>query len=138
MPTRCLIFCLCEIFVIFLAIQVEFHHTRCLEVNLEFFLKPRIPSKPYLTKCTMLSKKKKLSSKRSQTIEEPSHDYDHEKFVTTSAVEKFSLISKNRFFIKDKGFHHPNDFFHKTIANKGWKALFQPLRSTTTKVVREF
>ena len=94
-PTRCLLFCLFEIFVIFLSIQVEFHHTRCLEVNLEFFLKPRIPSKPYLTKCTMSSKKQKLNSKRSRTIEEPSHDYDHEKFVNASAVEKFDLISKN-------------------------------------------
>ena len=48
---------------------------------------------------------------------------DHEIFVNESAVEKFGFISKNRSFIKDKGFHHPDDFFRKTIANKGWRAL---------------
>ena len=56
--------------------------------------------------------------------EEPAHDYDHEKFVNASAVEKFGLISKNRSFIKEKGFHHPDDFFRKTIVNKGCRALF--------------
>ena len=86
----------------------------------------------------MSSKKQKLSLKRSQTSEEPTHDYDHEKFVNESAAEKFSLISKNRYFIKEKGFHHPNDFFRKTIANKGWKALCQPSRSAATSVVQEF
>ena len=105
---------------------------------MEFFLKPRIPSKPYLTKCTMSKKKQKLSWKSSRTIEEHSHDYDHEKFVNVSVIEKFGLISKNRSFIKEKGFHHPDDFFCKTIANKGWKALFQPPRSAATMVVREF
>ena len=138
MPTRCLIFCLSEIFVIFLASHVKFTHTRCLEVNLEFCLKSRTPSKPYLTECTMSSKKKKLSLKRSRAIEEPAHDYDHEKFVNASAAEKFNLISKNRSFIKKKGFHHPDDFFHKTITNKGWRALCQPPRSAATMVVREF
>ena len=48
---------------------------------------------------------------------------DHEIFVNESAVEKFGFISKNRSFIKDKGFHHPDDFFCKTIANMGWRAL---------------
>ena len=53
-------------------------------------------------------------------------------------TEKFGLISKNRSFIKEKGFHHPDDFFHKTIANKGWRALFQASRPATTSVVQEF
>ena len=74
---------------------------------------------PIPIKCPMSSKNKKLSSKRSRSSEEPTHDYDHEKFVNESAAEKFGLISKNRSFIKEKGFHHPDDFFHKTIANKG-------------------
>ena len=138
MPTRRLIFCLSKIFVIFLAIHIELPHTRCLEVNLEFCLKSRISSKPYLTECTMSRKNQKLSSKRSRAIEEPAHDYDHEKFVNASTAEKFGLISKNRSFIKEKGFHHPDDFFRKTITNKGWMALCQPPRLTTTMVVREF
>ena len=71
-------------------------------------------------------------------MEQPAHDYDHEKFVNEVATEKFGLISKNRSFIKEKGFHHPDDCFWKTIANKGWKALCQPPRSTATMVVREF
>ena len=93
---------------------------------------------PIPTKCPMSSKKQKLSSKRNRASEEPTHDYDHEKFVNESAAEKFDLISKNRSFIKEKGFHHPDDFFRKTIANKGWRALCQPLRPTATSVVREF
>ena len=86
----------------------------------------------------MLSKKKKLSLKRSRASEEPTHGYDHNKFVNESATEKFGLISKNRSFIKEKGFHHPNDFFHKTIMNKGWWALCQPPSLASTSVVLEF
>ena len=67
----------------------------------------------------MSSKKQKLNSKRSRESEEPAHDYDHEKFVNVSAAEKFGLILKKRSFMKEKGFHHPDDFFHKTIVNKG-------------------
>ena len=79
-----------------------------------------------------------MSSKRSRASEEPTHSYDHDKFFNESAVEKFGLISKNRSFIKEKGFHHPDDFFCKTIANKGWRTLCQPLSLAATSVVREF
>ena len=95
-----------------------------------------ISTRPY--KCPMSIKKQKMSSKRSRASEEPTHSYDHENFVKESAAEKFGLISKNRSFIKEKGFHHPDDFFRKTIANKGWQALCQPLILATTSVVREF
>ena len=54
-----------------------------------------------------------------------------------NATEKFDFITKNRSFIKEKGFH-PDDFFSKTIANKGWQALCQPPSPATTSVVREF
>ena len=47
-------------------------------------------------------------------MEEPSHDYDHEKFVNVGAAKKFDLISKNGSFIKEKGVHHPEDFFTPT------------------------
>ena len=83
----------------------------------------------------MSSKKQRLSSKKNRASEEPTHDYDHEKFVNASADEKFDLILKNQSFIKEKGFHHPNDFFRKTIVNKGWRALFQSPRSAATMVV---
>ena len=86
----------------------------------------------------MSSKRQKVSSKKSKRVEEPTHDYDHEKFVNEGAAEKFDLISKNRSFIKEKGFHHPDDFFWKTIVNKGWKALCQPPRPATIMVVQEF
>ena len=79
-----------------------------------------------------------MSSKRSRVIEEPMHSYDHEKFINESAVKKFRLISKNRSFIKEKGFHHPDDFFHKNIANKGWREFFQPPSPAVKSVVREF
>ena len=86
----------------------------------------------------MSSKKKKISPKRHRASEEPTHDYDHEKFVNASAAKKFGLISKNRSFIKEKGYYHPDDFFRKTIVNKGWNALFKPPRPAATMVVREF
>ena len=81
-----------------------------------------ISTRPY--KYPMSSKKQKMSSKRSQASEEPAHSYDYDKFVNESTTEKFGLISKNRSFIKEKGFHHFNDFVRKTIVNKGWKALY--------------
>ena len=137
-PTKCLIFSLSEIFVVFWFIQIVFIHTRCLGVN--FLLNYKPWSYPNLVPLgyPMSSKKKKLSSKKSLKIGEPSHAYDQEKFVNESAVEKFGLISKNLSFIKEKGFHHPEDFFCKTIANKGWKALCQPPRTAATMVVHEF
>ena len=95
-----------------------------------------ISTRPY--KYLMSSKKQNMSSKRGQASEESAHSYDHEKFVNESTVEKFGLISKNRSFIKEKGFHHPDDFFHKTIANKGWWALCQPPSPAAISVVREF
>ena len=76
-----------------------------------------------------------MTAKRGRAGEEPAHSYDHEKFFNESAIEKFGLISKNRSFIKEKGFHHPDDFFRKTIANKGWQAPCQPPSPTATSVV---
>ena len=86
----------------------------------------------------MSSKKKKLSSKRSHRVEEPVEHYDCTKFVNLEASKRFTLISTNRSFIKEKGFHHPENFFKRIIANKWWKALFQPPRPAAIMVVREF
>ena len=86
----------------------------------------------------MSSKKQKMTAKRGRASEEPRHSYDHDKFVNESEAKKFGLISKNRLFIKEKGFHHPDDFFRKMIANKGWRALCQPPSPAATSVVREF
>ena len=47
-----------------------------------------------------------MIAKRGRVSEEPAHCYDHDKFVNESTTEKFGLISKNRSFIKEKGFHH--------------------------------
>ena len=93
-------------------------------------------TRPY--KCLMSSKRQKMTAKRGRASEEPTHCYDHDKFVNEGATEKFGLISKNRSFIKEKGFHHPDDFVRKTIANKGWWALCQPPSPVATSVVREF
>ena len=86
----------------------------------------------------MSTKKQKLTSKRGRPSEEPTQNYDHNKFVNEGAAEKFGLISKNRSFIKEKGFHHPNDFFRKTIANKRWRAVCQPPKPVATMIVQEF
>ena len=79
-----------------------------------------------------------MTTKRVRASEEPARSYDQDKFVNESAAKKFGLISKNRSFIKEKGFHYPEDFFRKTIAAKGWRALCQPPRPAATSVVREF
>ena len=86
----------------------------------------------------MSSKRQKMTAKRGRASEEPARTYDHDKLVNESAVEKFGLISKNRSFIKEKGFHHPEDFFCKTIGDKGWRALCQPPHPAAMSVVREF
>ena len=65
-------------------------------------------------------------------------NFDLTKFVNEGAADRFGTICKNRSFIKEKGFHHPDDFFRKTIANKGWRALCQPPHPAATSVVREF
>ena len=86
----------------------------------------------------MSSKRQKMTAKRGRASEEPAHSYDHDKFFNESATKKFGLISKNCSFIKEKGFHYPEDFFRKTIADKGWQALCQPPRPAATSVVQEF
>ena len=67
----------------------------------------------------MSSKRQNMTAKRGRVSKETASRYDHDKFVNESVAEKFSLISKNRSFIKEKGFHHLDDLIHKTIANKG-------------------
>ena len=42
----------------------------------------------------MLSKRQKMTAKRGRASEEPTHSYDHDKFVNESAAENFGLISK--------------------------------------------
>ena len=91
-----------------------------------------ISAHPY---APMSSKRQKMTAKRGQVSEEPAQSYDHTKFVNEGAAEKFGLISKNWSFIKEKGFHHPEDFFSKIIANKGWRALCQPPKPTATIIV---
>ena len=112
--------------------------SRGLRGHLESDSSPDDHPIPIPIKCPMSSKKQKLSSKRSWASEEPTHDYDHEKFVNESATEKFGVILKNRYFIKEKRFHHLDDFFRKTIAKKRWRALCQPPRPAATSVVRDF
>ena len=58
--------------------------------------------------------------------------------MNEGAIDRFGTICKNRSFIKEKVFHHPDDFFRKTIAAKGWRALCQPPHPTAMSVVREF
>ena len=87
---------------------------------------------------TISTKRQKLSSKKSRRVEEQIEEYDSTKFVNVGAAEKYTLISKNLSFIEEKGFHLPEDFFRKTISNKGCMVLCQPPRPTAIMVVREF
>ena len=86
----------------------------------------------------MSGKRQKLPTKRSRSSEDPTPTYDVTRFVNASAVDRFGTICKNRSFIKEKGFHHPDDFFRKTIAAKGWRALCQPPHLAAMSVVRDF
>ena len=86
----------------------------------------------------MSGKRQKLPAKRSRASEAPTPAFDASRFINESAADRFSTICKNRSFIKEKGFHHPDDFFRKTIERKGWRALCQPPRPAAMSVVREF
>ena len=63
----------------------------------------------------MSGKRQKLTAKRGQASEEPASNFDLTKFVNEGVVDRFGTICKNRSFIKEQGFHHPDDFFRKTI-----------------------
>ena len=86
----------------------------------------------------MSGKRQKLPAKRSRASEAPTLAFDASQFANLSAAERFGSICKNCSFIKEKGFHHPDDFFRKTIEAKGWRALCQPPRPAAMSVVREF
>ena len=86
----------------------------------------------------MSGKRQKLPTKQGRSNEDPTPNYDVTRFVNEGAADRFGTICKNRSFIKEKGFHHPDDFFRKTIAAKGWRALCQPPHPAAMSVVREF
>ena len=86
----------------------------------------------------MSGKRQKLPAKRSRANADPTPTFDASRFINASAADRFSTICKNRSFIKEKGFHHPDDFFRKTIEAKGWRSLCQPPRPAAMSVVREF
>ena len=86
----------------------------------------------------MLGKRQKLPTKQDRASEDSAPNFDVTRFVNESSANRFGTICKNLSFIKEKGFHHPNDFFHKTITAKGWRALCQPPHPAAMSVVREF
>ena len=86
----------------------------------------------------MSGKRQKLPTKRGRASEDPTPNYDVTRFCNEGATDRFDTICKNRSLIKEKGFHHPDDFFRKTIAAKGWRALCQPPHPAAMSVVREF
>ena len=86
----------------------------------------------------MSGKRQKLPAKRGRTSEDPTPNFDVKWFVNEGTADRFGTIFKNLSFIKEKGFHHPDDFFRKTIVAKGWRGLFQPPHPAAMSVVREF
>ena len=67
----------------------------------------------------MSGKRQKLTAKRGRASEDSTPNFDITKFFNEGVADRFGTICKNRSFIKEKGFHHPDDFFRKTIASKG-------------------
>ena len=86
----------------------------------------------------MSGKRQKLPTKRGQASKDPTPNFNVTRFVNEGVADRFGTICKNQYFIKEKGFHHPDDFFRKTIAAKGWQALCQPPHPAVMSVVREF
>ena len=82
--------------------------------------------------------KAEIAYKAGRSSEDPTPNYDVMQFVNEGAADRFCTICKNRSFIKEKGFHHPDDFFRKTIAANGWRALCQPPHPAAMSMVREF
>ena len=89
-----------------------------------------------LGRLPMFGKRQKLPTEQGRASEDPTPNYDVTRFVNEGAADRFGTICKNRSFIKEKGFHHPDDFL--TIAAKGWRALCQPPHPVAMSVVREF
>ena len=83
----------------------------------------------------MSGKRQKLPTKRGRSDEDQPPTYDVTRFVNAGAADRFGTICKNRSFIKEKGFHHPDDFFRKKIVAKGWRALCQPPHPVAMSVV---
>ena len=86
----------------------------------------------------MSGKRQKLPTKRGRPSDDSTPNYDVSRFFNEGAADRFVTICKNQSFIKEKGFHHPDDFFRKTIAVKGWRALCQLPHPAAMSVVREF
>ena len=86
----------------------------------------------------MSGKRQKLPTKRGNPSEDSTPNYDVSRFVNEKEADRFGIICKNRSFIKEKGFHHLDEFFRKTIAAKGWRALWQQPHPAAMSVVREF
>ena len=84
----------------------------------------------------MSGKRQKLPTKWGRPSEDSTPNYDVTRFVNEGAVDRFGTICKNRSFIEEKGFHHPDDFFRKKIVAKGWRALCQPPHPAAMSVVR--
>ena len=68
----------------------------------------------------------------------PPKEYNHGMFITLETSKRYTMIARNRTFIKEKGFEHPEDFFMKYIANKGWRELCKPPKPAFISIVREF
>ena len=79
-----------------------------------------------------------MPTKRGRASEDPTSNFDVTRFVNEGAADRLGTIFKNQSFIKEKDFHHPDDFFRKTIVAKGWRALFQPPHPAAMSVVQEF
>ena len=86
----------------------------------------------------MSGKRQKFPTKWGRPSEDSTPNYDVSRFVNEGAADRLGTICKNRSFIKEKGFHHPDDVFRKTIVAKGWRALCQPPHPAVMSVVREF
>ena len=77
----------------------------------------------------------KVAYKAGSAHEDPTPNFDVSRFVNEGVADRLGTICKNRSFIKEKGFHHPDDFFRKTIMAKGWRALCQPPHPAAMSVV---
>ena len=63
----------------------------------------------------MFGKRQKLPTNRGRASEDPTPNYNVMRFVNEGTADRFGTICKNRSFIKEKDFYHPDDFFRKRL-----------------------
>ena len=67
----------------------------------------------------------------------PLEEYDRRKFISLRASRRYTSLSKNKDFIKEKGCESLDDFFRRAIVNKEWQDLFKAPNPAVKAAMRQ-